>query len=86
MPYTLKIESQAKKDIKSLELTVQKRIVKKLKFFLEKPDPLMYAKKLVDSSGGDYRWRIGNYRLIFDLKDYEILLLRVQHRKDVYNK
>ncbi|MFR8480553.1 MAG: type II toxin-antitoxin system RelE family toxin [Varibaculum timonense] len=33
-----------------------------------------------------WRWRVGNYRLVFDLQ-YEIitiLVLRVGHRRDIY--
>lgn len=84
MSYQLKIESRAKKDIQALEIVLQKRIAKKLKFFMAADNPLKYAKKLVDSSDGDYRWRIGNFRVVFDVKGDVIKILRVQHRKDVY--
>ena len=86
MKYNLKIESRAKKDLQSLDSIVQKRIAKKLKYFIEQPDPLQFAKKLIDSSGGDYRWRVGHYRVVFDVNGKEIRILRVQHRKDVYKK
>ena len=86
MRYSLKIEGRAKKDLQSLDPIIQKRIAKKLKFFLAQPDPLLLARKLIDASGGNYRWRIGHYRVIFDVKGYAIMVLRVQHRKDVYRK
>jgi mRNA interferase RelE/StbE len=86
MKYQLVVESRAKKDIQSLNVITQKRIAKKIKYFLDQSDPLLYAKKLVDSSGGDYRFRIGNYRAIFDIEDNKIKLLRVQHRKDIYKR
>ena len=86
MNYKLKIESRARKDLQSLDPIVQKRIAKKLRYFIEQSDPLQFAKKLVDSSGGDYRWRVGNYRVVFDVSGEEIRLLRIQHRKDVYRK
>jgi len=86
MRYSLKIESRAKKDLQSLDFVVQKRIAKKLKFFLEQPDPLQFARKLIDTTGGDSRWRVGHYRLVFDVKGSVIMLLRVQHRKDIYRK
>jgi len=84
MKFKLKIEGNAKKDLQSLDRVVQKRIAKKLKFYIEQDDPLQYAKKLVDSKDGNYRWRIGNFRVAFDVDDNFIKLLRVQHRKDVY--
>jgi len=84
--YRLKIESRAKKDIEALDSVAQKRIVKKLKFFLEQDDPLHFAKKLVDPIDGSYRFRIGHFRVVFDVKGEVIKLLKVQHRKDVYKK
>ena len=84
MKFQLKIEGRAKKDIQSLDYLLQKRIARKLKFYIDQDDPLQYAKKLVDSKDGDYRWRIGNFRVVFDVDGNVIKLLRVQHRKDVY--
>ncbi len=84
MTYALEISSKAKRDIQSLDSVVQKRIVKKLQFFLTQTDPLSFAKPLVNSKDGDYRWRIGHYRVVFDVKGTVILLLRVQHRGEVY--
>lgn len=84
--YRLVIGSKASKDLQALDKADQRRIAKKLKFFLSAKDPLVYAKKLTDSAGGDYRWRIGYYRVIFDIEDQTIKLLRVQHRREVYRK
>lgn len=86
MKYQLKFESRAKKDLQSLEHITQKRIAKKLKFFLEQDDPLQFAKKLVNAKDGNFRWRIGHFRIIFDADGATIKLLRVQHRKDVYKR
>ncbi len=33
---------------------------------------------------GTYRFRVGNYRVIFDLDDEQIVILRVGHRRDIY--
>ncbi len=84
--YRLKIESRAKKDLQSLDDVTKRRIIKKLKFFLAQDNPLAFAKKLVDLEDGDYRWRIGHYRAVFDVRSKTIKLLRVQHRRDVYRK
>lgn len=84
MKYRLEISGKASKDIKSLDSVIQKRIARKLMFFLVQDDPLSFAKKLVDSKDGNYRWRIGHYRVVFDVNDDIILLLRIQHRGQVY--
>jgi mRNA interferase RelE/StbE len=84
--YRLIVESRAKKDLQALDSVTQRRVAKKLKYFLAQENPLQHAKKLADTSGGDYRWRIGNFRAVFDVDNNDIKLLRVQHRREVYRK
>ncbi len=49
-------------------------------------DPRSKGKALSHDFSGACRYRIGNYRLIADIQDTElvILLLSVGHRKDIY--
>jgi mRNA interferase RelE/StbE len=47
-------------------------------------DPLRYATKLTDPKIGQYRFRIGDYRIVFDLREDELMILAVAHRKDIY--
>jgi mRNA interferase RelE/StbE len=54
----------------------------KLKEYAE--DPLRYARKLIDPRIGTYRFRIGEYRAIFDIDEENILILRIGHRKSIY--
>jgi len=88
MKYQLFLTKKAKEDFLVLEKYIQKRIADKLRFFITSSDPLKYAKKLKDFRLGTYRFRVGDYRIIFDLdKDGEInilMILRVKHRKEVY--
>lgn len=84
MQYNLEISGRANKDIKTLDKVIQRRIAGKLKFFMDQDDPLTFAKRLTNSKDGNFRWRIGHYRVIFDVKGDTILLLRVQHRSQVY--
>lgn len=84
MAYTILITKQAKKDIETLDTIVRKQLAKKLRYFESLDDIKAVAKKLEGNDYGAYRLRIGNYRVIFDLESRTIILLRVQHRKDVY--
>jgi len=77
---------RARRDWNRLDHSVQSHIRKKLAFFLESGRPLQYAEKLVDSSLGEYRFRIGDYRVIFDLEGDVILVLRVGHRREIYKR
>ena len=84
MKYRLTYTERAIKDILKLDLQIKQRIGKTLLRYAG--DPLKHAKKLTDSRLGEYRFRIGNYRVIFDLEGDEIVVLRADHRKDIYRK
>ena len=84
MRYRLVYTHRASKDIRRLEENVKQRIGKALKRYGE--EPLKYASKLTDPALGTYRFRIGDYRVIFDVEDKEIVVLRVGHRRDIYRK
>ena len=77
---------RARKDWNRLERSVQNQLRKKIAFYLQSGQPLQFAKKLQDPSLGEYRFRIGDYRIIFDFGGNEIFVLRVGHRKDIYKK
>ena len=84
MKYSLVYTRRACKDIQGLEEKTQKRIAKILLRYSE--DPFKYAEKLTNSRLGNYRFRIGDYRIIFDLEESDISVLRVGHRKEIYRK
>jgi mRNA interferase RelE/StbE len=73
---------KAKRDLKSFDKSLQNRIVNKLKEYSS--DPYKYARKLTDISIGSYRFRIGDYRIAFDIEKEDIIILRIRHRKDIY--
>jgi mRNA interferase RelE/StbE len=84
MAYTILITKSAKKDIDVLDSLIRKRLGKKLCYFAKLDDLRSVAKQLEDSRIGEYRLRVGDYRILFDLHGSQIVILRVQHRKDVY--
>lgn len=79
---------RALKDLSKLPKQTAKRILDKVKFFRQQPEPLSFAKKLKDSQYGEYRFRVGTYRVIFDVDHAGeirvLLVLRVKHRREVY--
>jgi mRNA interferase RelE/StbE len=64
--YSLVYTRRAIKDIQRLDEKTKKRIEKTLRRYSE--DPSSFAEKLTDSRLGNYRFRIGYYRVIFDLE------------------
>ena len=49
-------------------------------------DLLLHAEPLKQSELGSYRFRIGDYRVVFDIEGDEIVVLRVGHRRDIYGR
>ncbi len=78
----------ARQDLKRLEKAVARRIIKKLYFFSQQKNTLVFAKKLTNSLIGQYRFRVGEYRILFDVDkkgNMQILvILKIKHRKDIY--
>lgn len=82
--YKLIFSPQADRQRKKLPLDIQLTIIKKLRYFLSTVNPLVFASRLKDHELGNYRFRIGDYRVIFDVEDETIIVLTVGHRRDVY--
>lgn len=82
MDYELLITEEARREIDKLDGVVKKRIAKKLTLFLK--DPLRFSKSLINFEIGQYRFRVGDYRIIFDLRGNRVEILRVMHRREVY--
>lgn len=76
--------SSALKDFKKLERQIQVKIDEKIKFYSLQENPLRFAEKLKNAKIGEYRFRIGDYRAIFDVENNKIIILKVGHRKDIY--
>lgn len=88
MSYRVKSTSEFDKDFKKLDKNTQRII----KAWIEKnlqgcKNPRSRGKALSANRAGQWRYRIGNYRLLCIIKDDEliILALSVGHRREVYN-
>ena len=84
MSYEFVYTRRPAKDIQKLDEITKKRIDKTLVRYGE--DPLKYTERLIDSRLGDYRFRTGDYRVIFDMDRENIVVLRVGHRKQIYKR
>lgn len=84
MKYELVYPPRAIRDINKLDSAIKKRIGATLLRYKE--NPLHYAEKLTDSDLGTYRFRIGDYRVIFDIEGNDIVILRVGHRREIYRR
>jgi mRNA interferase RelE/StbE len=81
--YKIVITRRALKDLEKIDKKTKNFIGKKIKEYTQE-DPLRHARKLVDPKIGTYRFRIGDYRVIFDIEDDTIVILRIGHRREIY--
>jgi len=82
--YSCLFAPYALKDLKKLPDYVQSAILQKIDHIVSSDRPLNFAKKLTHSELGSYRFRIGDYRAVFDVQGVTIIILRIGHRKDIY--
>ncbi|MEA1879265.1 MAG: type II toxin-antitoxin system RelE/ParE family toxin [Campylobacterota bacterium] len=85
--YALVFLTSAKKEFKKLDNVAQKRIKEKLTLLVENPELLKNnIKPLKGIHQGLFRLRINQYRIVFQIKDDELIItiVRVGHRKEVY--
>jgi len=82
--YKLVLEKKAIHDLNKLERQVKDRIWNKLQECKE--DPFRFFEKLVEMSG--FKLRIGDWRVIADIirEKEAIIILKVGHRKNIYDK
>jgi len=85
--YTLKFLGKALQDLKRIDLPFQNIIKEKLLILAENPAILKNnIKKLSGTKEDYYRLRVGNYRIIYEKRDKEfvILIVRIGHRREIY--
>ena len=82
--YRVEFTPAALNDLQKLPRSVQKTIIKKIEFFLSSGRPLAFAHGLINSELGQYRFRISDYRVIFDLEEETLVVLKIGHRKNIY--
>jgi mRNA interferase RelE/StbE len=88
--YKVKWADKARNQLRNLDKTVQKNILKYLnKRIINAQNPKQFGKSLSKEKYGLWRYRMANYRIICQFGDEEaeeciVLVVAVGHRKDVY--
>ena len=84
----LEFSETAKKTFSKLDKSVQRRIKNYLDDIVQLENPRSRGKALVGNLVNLWRYRVGDYRIICDIQDEKILItiLRIGHRKDVYDE
>ncbi len=82
--YEVLIERQVERDIRRLPKAIQVRVAREAIRLGDNPRPAG-CRKLVGSEN-DWRIRIGDYRVVYEIDDARksVRIFRVRHRKDAY--
>jgi mRNA interferase RelE/StbE len=86
LTYAVLLAPAAERQLKALDKPLQQRITKRLTKLGDNPRP-----PGVDKLAGEdnlYRVREGEYRIIYTIRDKELIVLvvKIGHRKEVYRK
>lgn len=82
MAYRIDYKESIKKDLKRLDNPTAKKLIDKLESVLsQNPD---IGEPLKEPFKGLFRYRIGDYRIIYAKGKDFVLILRIRHRKEVY--
>lgn len=82
--YEVLLERRAERDLKALPAEVFHRIIPRLKALAEDPKP-PGSRKIVGLKS-DWRIRIGDYRVIYEIEEQAkaVKVMRIRHRKEAY--
>jgi mRNA interferase RelE/StbE len=86
MTYEIIITKSIQKQLDNLPNNIQERVYEKFAQLAEEPRPDGVVK--LKGYDNEYRIRIGDYRLVYEIRDEQLIVLLVQckHRRDVYKK
>lgn len=87
MSWTVKFNNIAEKQLIKLDKPVQRRIVEYLEERIENcKNPKHFGEPLKANKSGLWRYRVGDYRIICEIRETElvILALAIGHRREIY--
>lgn len=81
------LQPKAKKQFFKLDTKIQKRLTSFFDQLQAMQNPREKGKPLGGNLSGFWRYRIGDYRVICDIVDEELVIytLKIAHRKSIYN-
>jgi mRNA interferase RelE/StbE len=86
LAYRLEFTPRAARDFKSLDGSVRRRIAQRIDSLANNPYPSGIKK--IEGEEELYRLRVGDYRILYQVKKQTLLVLvvRIGHRRDVYRR
>ena len=86
MTYQIKLAKAAEKNLDKLDKSIRERIIDFL-YIKVAANPLLNREPLQGNKKGLWRYRVGDYRIICEMKNKElvVLVIDIGHRKEIYH-
>ena len=81
MEYTVELKPKALKDLDVMQPDVARRVIEKIERLQH--DLEGDVKRLTNFTP-EYRLRVGDYRVLFEVEGNRIIVYRIRHRREVY--
>lgn len=81
MVYEIEISPRARKDLKKLDRKIVDRILLKID---EMTNDLAGDVKRLTEFEPEYRLRVGDFRILFDVEKSKIIVRRIKNRREAY--
>ena len=79
--YNLIIARRFRQDLRRLDAQMHRRVLEVLERLQEDP---VQGQRLTNVAIGQWRIRVGDYRIRYDIEGEQVLLYRVRHRREIY--
>ncbi|PQM75670.1 type II toxin-antitoxin system RelE/ParE family toxin [Corynebacterium sp. J010B-136] len=82
--YSVSFRTAAIKSLRKLENSQRVKLIDAIEGLADDPRPV--GVKKLQGGSGEYRIRVGSYRVIYEIQDKQliILVLNVGHRREIY--
>lgn len=86
MKWTVELSKLALSNLKSLDKSIREQIEKFIERLKESNNPYAMGKALVGKRKGFWRYRVGDYRVVCEIKGNQLIILvvEIEHRSKVY--
>lgn len=88
MKYQVTYTKQAQKQLKKLDAFTRTTLLLWIdKNLHDSPDPRVHGKGLTANHAGEWRYRVGDYRILANIYDDNVVIevFTIGHRRDVYS-
>ncbi len=83
MSFEISWDENALRDLEKIDFLLRKRIIKKIEQFAESES--FHEIKKIQGAEKVYRLRVGDYRILFEILQNELFILKIGHRKSIYD-